>query len=186
MKRSSRQRKVGARQVRGRGHRRSQALGSPEVEAGFVNAEPIASEKSALLTTLGLPPLELLARSLLQDLGRALLLFRRCYFRILDDLRVHDKLETAADHPRAPGEGVASSRTWRRLPGDCRFPACFLVIFLLLMTHSARLAMPCWYFSALPLASTGGVLALWLRGIPFSVSAALGLHRPMRHAFRNC
>jgi cobalt-zinc-cadmium resistance protein CzcA len=29
-------------------------------------------------------------------------------------------------------------------------------------------------FSAVPLALTGGVLALWLRGMPFSVSAAVG------------
>jgi cobalt-zinc-cadmium resistance protein CzcA len=29
-------------------------------------------------------------------------------------------------------------------------------------------------FSAVPLALTGGVLALWLRGLPFSVSAAVG------------
>jgi cobalt-zinc-cadmium resistance protein CzcA len=53
-------------------------------------------------------------------------------------------------------------------------PACFLVIFLLLMSAlgSARDALL--VFSAVPLALTGGVLALWLRGIPFSVSAAVG------------
>jgi heavy metal efflux system protein len=53
-------------------------------------------------------------------------------------------------------------------------PACFLVIFLLLMSAlgSARDAML--VFSAVPLALSGGVLALWLRGIPFSVSAAVG------------
>jgi cobalt-zinc-cadmium resistance protein CzcA len=53
-------------------------------------------------------------------------------------------------------------------------PACFLVIFLLLTSalRSARDAML--VFTAVPLALTGGVLALWLRGIPFSVSAAVG------------
>jgi cobalt-zinc-cadmium resistance protein CzcA len=53
-------------------------------------------------------------------------------------------------------------------------PTCFLVIFLLLMSAlgSARDALL--VFSAVPLALTGGVLALWLRGIPFSVSAAVG------------
>jgi cobalt-zinc-cadmium resistance protein CzcA len=53
-------------------------------------------------------------------------------------------------------------------------PACFLVIFLLLMSAlgSARDALL--VFSAVPLALTGGVLAIWLRGIPFSVSAAVG------------
>jgi cobalt-zinc-cadmium resistance protein CzcA len=53
-------------------------------------------------------------------------------------------------------------------------PVCFLVIFLLLMSAlgSARDALL--VFSAVPLALTGGVLALWLRGMPFSVSAAVG------------
>jgi heavy metal efflux system protein len=53
-------------------------------------------------------------------------------------------------------------------------PACFLVIFLLLTSAlgSARDALL--VFSAVPLALTGGVLALWLRGMPFSISAAVG------------
>jgi cobalt-zinc-cadmium resistance protein CzcA len=53
-------------------------------------------------------------------------------------------------------------------------PACFMLIFLLLMSAlgSARDALL--VFSAVPLALSGGVLALWLRGIPFSVSAAVG------------
>ncbi len=53
-------------------------------------------------------------------------------------------------------------------------PACFVLIFLLLTSAlgSARDALL--VFSAVPLALTGGVLALWLRGIPFSVSAAVG------------
>ena len=53
-------------------------------------------------------------------------------------------------------------------------PACFALIFLLLFSAlgSARDALL--VFSAVPLALTGGVLALWLRGMPFSVSAAVG------------
>ena len=53
-------------------------------------------------------------------------------------------------------------------------PACFVMIFLLLLSAlgSARDALL--VFSAVPLALTGGVLALWLRGMPFSVSAAVG------------
>ena len=53
-------------------------------------------------------------------------------------------------------------------------PACFVLIFLLLTSAlgSARDALL--VFSAVPLALTGGVLALWLRGMPFSVSAAVG------------
>jgi len=53
-------------------------------------------------------------------------------------------------------------------------PACFIVIFLLLMSAlgSARDALL--VFSAVPLALAGGVITLWLRGMPFSVSAAVG------------
>jgi cobalt-zinc-cadmium resistance protein CzcA len=53
-------------------------------------------------------------------------------------------------------------------------PGCFALIFLLLFgaLGSARDAVL--VFSAVPLALTGGVLALWTRGIPFSVSAAVG------------
>lgn len=53
-------------------------------------------------------------------------------------------------------------------------PVCFALIFFLLMgaLGSARDALL--VFSAVPLALTGGVLALWLRGLPFSISAAVG------------
>jgi heavy metal efflux system protein len=53
-------------------------------------------------------------------------------------------------------------------------PACFALIFLLLVgaLGSARDALL--VFSAVPLALTGGAVALWLRGMPFSVSAAVG------------
>jgi heavy metal efflux system protein len=53
-------------------------------------------------------------------------------------------------------------------------PACFALIFLLLLSAlgSARDALL--VFSAVPLALSGGVIALWLRGMPFSISAAVG------------
>ena len=53
-------------------------------------------------------------------------------------------------------------------------PGCFLLIFLLLFgaLGSARDALL--VFSAVPLALTGGIAALWLRGMPFSISAAVG------------
>jgi cobalt-zinc-cadmium resistance protein CzcA len=53
-------------------------------------------------------------------------------------------------------------------------PGCFALIFLLLVgaLGSGRDAML--VFSAVPLALTGGAVALWLRGMPFSVSAAVG------------
>jgi heavy metal efflux system protein len=53
-------------------------------------------------------------------------------------------------------------------------PACFFVIFLLLFTAlgSAREALL--VFSGVPLAVSGGILALYLREMPFSISAAVG------------
>jgi cobalt-zinc-cadmium resistance protein CzcA len=53
-------------------------------------------------------------------------------------------------------------------------PFCFLVIFLFLFTtfNSAKYAIL--VFSGVPLALTGGIVSLWLRGIPFSISAAVG------------
>ena len=53
-------------------------------------------------------------------------------------------------------------------------PPCFALIFLLLLSAlgSARDALI--VFSAVPLALTGGVAALWLRDMPFSISAAVG------------
>ena len=53
-------------------------------------------------------------------------------------------------------------------------PVCFFLIFLLLFSalNSAKDALL--VFSAVPLALTGGIAALWLRGMPFSVPAAVG------------
>lgn len=53
-------------------------------------------------------------------------------------------------------------------------PGCFFLIFLLLFSafNSAKQALL--IFSGVPFALIGGVLALWLRGIPFSITAAVG------------
>ncbi|MGH6934730.1 MAG: efflux RND transporter permease subunit, partial [Methylocella sp.] len=53
-------------------------------------------------------------------------------------------------------------------------PGCFFMIFLLLYTALGSPRDALIVFSAVPLALTGGVAALWLRGMPFSVSAAVG------------
>ena len=51
--------------------------------------------------------------------------------------------------------------------------ALLLIFFLLFVTfRSAREALI--IFSAIPLATVGGVVALWLRGMPFSISAGIG------------
>jgi cobalt-zinc-cadmium resistance protein CzcA len=53
-------------------------------------------------------------------------------------------------------------------------PLCFLLIFGLLFMALGGVASAAAVFSAIPLALAGGVFALALRGIPFSVSAAVG------------
>jgi len=53
-------------------------------------------------------------------------------------------------------------------------PACLIMIFLLLMAAMGSARDALLVFSAVPLALTGGVLALWLRDMPFSISAAVG------------
>jgi cobalt-zinc-cadmium resistance protein CzcA len=53
-------------------------------------------------------------------------------------------------------------------------PICFILIYLLLYTafHSARDALL--VFSGVPLALSGGIFSLWIRELPFSISAAVG------------
>jgi heavy metal efflux system protein len=53
-------------------------------------------------------------------------------------------------------------------------PGCFCLIFLLLFSalHSVKHALL--VFTGVPLALTGGIVALWLRDMPFSISAAVG------------
>ncbi|MHC6151452.1 efflux RND transporter permease subunit [Bradyrhizobium elkanii] len=53
-------------------------------------------------------------------------------------------------------------------------PACFAMIFLLLLAAMGSAREALLVFSAVPLALTGGIAALWLRGMPFSISAAVG------------
>ena len=53
-------------------------------------------------------------------------------------------------------------------------PACFLLIYLLLFGALGSPRDALLVFSAVPLALTGGIAALWLRDMPFSISAAVG------------
>ncbi|NGM38621.1 CusA/CzcA family heavy metal efflux RND transporter [Methylobacterium sp. DB0501] len=53
-------------------------------------------------------------------------------------------------------------------------PVCFFLIFLLLYSALGSPRDALLVFSAVPLALTGGIAALWLRGMPFSVPAAVG------------
>lgn len=53
-------------------------------------------------------------------------------------------------------------------------PICLSLILLLLYTAFGSIKYALMVFTGVPLALTGGILALWLRGMPFSISAAVG------------
>ncbi len=53
-------------------------------------------------------------------------------------------------------------------------PICFFLIFLLLYTTFKSFKQALMVFSGVPLALTGGIVALWARDIPFSISAGVG------------
>ncbi|GIV12621.1 MAG: cation efflux system protein [Fimbriimonadales bacterium] len=53
-------------------------------------------------------------------------------------------------------------------------PATFLGILVLLVLALGRVRYALMVFTAIPFALTGGILALWVRGMPFSMSAGVG------------
>ena len=53
-------------------------------------------------------------------------------------------------------------------------PVTLLLIFVLLFTAFGSVKDALLVFTGVPLALTGGILALWLRGIPLSISAGVG------------
>lgn len=53
-------------------------------------------------------------------------------------------------------------------------PLALLLVFVLLYVTYGSVVDAVSIFTAVPLAAVGGVLALWLRGMPFSISAAVG------------
>ncbi len=53
-------------------------------------------------------------------------------------------------------------------------PAALLVIFVLIFMAFGSLRQAVLVYTGIPLAVTGGVFALWLRGMPFSIAAAVG------------
>lgn len=53
-------------------------------------------------------------------------------------------------------------------------PVCFLLIIGMLYKAFSSLKDALLVFSGVPLAMTGGIISLWARGMPFSISAAVG------------
>ncbi|MFA7306379.1 MAG: CusA/CzcA family heavy metal efflux RND transporter [Hyphomicrobium sp.] len=87
--------------------------------------------------------------------------------------KVNEQVELPAGYFVAWGgqfENLASARQRMLVV----VPACFFLIFLLLYSALGSPRDALLVFSAVPLALTGGIIALWLRDMPFSVSAAVG------------
>ncbi len=53
-------------------------------------------------------------------------------------------------------------------------PAALLLIFVLIFMAFGSVRQALLVYTGIPLAITGGVFALWLRGMPFSITAAVG------------
>lgn len=53
-------------------------------------------------------------------------------------------------------------------------PVCFAMILLLLCTALRSFSLALIVFTGIPFALTGGILALWIRDMPFSISSAVG------------
>jgi cobalt-zinc-cadmium resistance protein CzcA len=53
-------------------------------------------------------------------------------------------------------------------------PVALVLIFLLIVVAFGRLRQALLVYTGIPLALTGGVFALWVRGLPFSITAAVG------------
>lgn len=53
-------------------------------------------------------------------------------------------------------------------------PLCFALIFMLLFVTLRSVRQSLLVFTGVPLALTGGVVALWLRDMPFSITSAVG------------
>jgi len=53
-------------------------------------------------------------------------------------------------------------------------PICFVLIFVLLYSTFDSIRCALLVFSGIPLGLAGGIVALWLRMIPFSISAGVG------------
>ena len=53
-------------------------------------------------------------------------------------------------------------------------PSALLLIFILIFLAFGSVRQALIVYSGIPLAMTGGVFALWLRGMPFSITAAVG------------
>lgn len=79
----------------------------------------------------------------------------------------------------APGYSVTYGGTFENLQQararlSIAVPIALLLIFLLLYFTFNSVRQSIMIFTAIPLSAIGGIFALWLRGMPFSISAGVG------------
>ncbi|HTR00919.1 MAG TPA: CusA/CzcA family heavy metal efflux RND transporter, partial [Candidatus Acidoferrum sp.] len=89
------------------------------------------------------------------------------------------KARIASDVKLPPGYWLDYGGTFKQLESATQrlglvVPATLIVIFGLLLIAFGSVRDASIIFSGVPLALTGGVLALWLRGMPLSISAGVG------------
>jgi heavy metal efflux system protein len=87
--------------------------------------------------------------------------------------QIKEKVQLPADYYIAWG-GQFESLALAKARLGMVVPACLLLIFILLSSALGSVRDAILVFTAIPLALTGGIVALWLRGMPFSVPAAVG------------
>jgi cobalt-zinc-cadmium resistance protein CzcA len=89
------------------------------------------------------------------------------------------QLQIAAQVPLPPGSWLEWGGQFENLVAARQrlslvVPLCFFLIFLLLFSAFNSVKYAILVFTGVPLALTGGILSLWLRDMPFSISAAVG------------
>ncbi len=94
---------------------------------------------------------------------------------VADDIRarVHDKLKLPAGYYTEYG-GTFQNLQEAKGRLLIAVPVALLLIFILLFLSFGSVRDALVIFSAIPLAAVGGVLALWQRDMPFSISAGIG------------
>lgn len=94
---------------------------------------------------------------------------------VVDEIR--GKIEATVD--LAPGYTISYGGQFENLVKARQrlavaVPLALLLIFILLYFTFGSLKQGVLIFTAIPLSAIGGVFALWLRGLPFSISAGVG------------
>ncbi|GAB3290300.1 CusA/CzcA family heavy metal efflux RND transporter [Hymenobacter humi] len=94
---------------------------------------------------------------------------------LVDDiqLKLKEKLQLPTGYSIAYG-GQFENLQQAKARLQVAVPVALLLIFLLLYFSFQSVKQAALIFTGIPLAAIGGIMALWLRGMPFSISAGVG------------